>query len=101
MNNERFGRRITSIRKQKEMTQRYLAAMSGVSAQYLNDIERGRRNPPQNDVLVGMALALDTPLFYLQMLAGKLPSDIDVSRYTPEAVVCALDAFKNELRDWN
>lgn len=93
-----FGKRISSARKQEKMTQRALAALVRISPQYLNDIEHGRRNPPSNKVLERMAATLRMPLFFLQLLAGRLPDCMDISRYTPKTVERALDAFVNELQ---
>jgi len=39
------GRNVRKIRKAKGLTQEVLAEVSGVSQQYVSDLERGRRNP--------------------------------------------------------
>lgn len=39
------GRNVRRIRKAKGLTQEVLAELSGVSQQYVSELERGRRNP--------------------------------------------------------
>jgi transcriptional regulator with XRE-family HTH domain len=39
------GRNLHRIRLQKDLTQEQLADRSGLSQQYLSDLERGKRNP--------------------------------------------------------
>lgn len=39
------GRNFARIRKGKNLTQEQVAALSGISQQYISDLERGRRNP--------------------------------------------------------
>ena len=39
------GRNVRRIRLEKGLTQEALADQSGLSQQYLSDLERGRRNP--------------------------------------------------------
>ena len=40
-----IGKRIRRIRKQKEMTQEFVAEKSGLSSVYISFIEVGKRNP--------------------------------------------------------
>lgn len=39
------GRNFARIRKAKNLTQEQVAALSGISQQYISGLERGRRNP--------------------------------------------------------
>jgi transcriptional regulator with XRE-family HTH domain len=39
------GRNFARLRKEKELTQEEVAALSGYSQQYLSGLEKGRRNP--------------------------------------------------------
>jgi transcriptional regulator with XRE-family HTH domain len=39
------GRNVLRIRLEKDLTQEQLAERSGLSQQYLSDLERGKRNP--------------------------------------------------------
>jgi transcriptional regulator with XRE-family HTH domain len=56
-----FGRSIRSYRKQRGMSQEDLAEASGLSRNYVSDIERGVRNPSLL-ALIGIARALRMPL---------------------------------------
>jgi transcriptional regulator with XRE-family HTH domain len=49
-----FGRSIRRLRKQRGLTQEDLAEKSGISRNYVSDMERGVRNP---SVLALVALA--------------------------------------------
>lgn len=57
------------------LTQKDLAARLNVSPQYLNDIERGRRNPPYALVeQIAQVLKADPDLLYV--LCGRIPPDL-------------------------
>jgi transcriptional regulator with XRE-family HTH domain len=56
-----FGRSIRSYRKQRGLSQEDLAEKSGLSRNYISDIERGVRNPSLL-ALIGIARALRLPL---------------------------------------
>jgi transcriptional regulator with XRE-family HTH domain len=56
-----FGRSIRSYRKQRGLSQEDLAEASGLSRNYISDIERGVRNPSLL-ALIGIARALRMPL---------------------------------------
>jgi len=43
--NEKVGKRIRSIRRNKKMTQEDLALESKIDYSYINEIEAGKRNP--------------------------------------------------------
>jgi transcriptional regulator with XRE-family HTH domain len=49
-----FGRSVRSLRKRRGLSQEDLAEKSGISRNYVSDIERGVRNP---GLLVMVALA--------------------------------------------
>lgn len=67
-----------------------------ISAQYLNDIERGRRNPPSEDMIIQIAEVLEESADYLQFLAGRIPNDIG-SDLPPEKFEAAMKAFRKEI----
>jgi len=48
---KKFGPFIREIRIQKGLGQRELASKIGVSASYLNDIEKDKRTAPKLDVI--------------------------------------------------
>jgi transcriptional regulator with XRE-family HTH domain len=98
-----FGRTIAAERKKRGLSQKDLAARivkedeTPISPQYLNDIERDRRNPPSEDLIAQLAEALDLNADYLFYLAGQIPpEDRDGSR-PREAVEAAFVAFRKEL----
>lgn len=41
---QKFGNRVRELRSTKGMTQEDLASLSGLSRQYIGDVERGIRN---------------------------------------------------------
>ena len=73
---------ILKARPDKELLQRDVAAaiekQDGVamSASYLNDIERDRRNPPNAHIIRQLASTLDLDEDYLFFLAGRIPIDL-------------------------
>jgi len=99
-----FGQVIAEARKKKGSSQKDLAMRikkedgAPISPQYLNDIERDRRNPPSEFILSQIAKELNLSLDYLQILAGKVPEDIQVEQYKPEEIEAAILAFRRTLR---
>ena len=57
----RFGNRLRSIRKSKNLSQEALAHLSGLDRTYLSGVERGQRNISLNNIEV-IAEALEIPL---------------------------------------
>jgi len=100
-----FGQAISEARKNKQMSQKQLAGLilkedgKPISPQYLNDIERDRRNPP-GDFLIGQfARVLDVPEEYFFFLAHEIPPGYrgDAPR-NPEQVREAFQAFARSYR---
>jgi transcriptional regulator with XRE-family HTH domain len=56
-----FGKKIKAIRKDREMTQERLAELSGLSLQYIGEIERGTRNPSLTS-MESLSAAFDLPI---------------------------------------
>lgn len=56
-----FGKKIKSIRRSRDITQEKLADLSGLSLQYIGEIERGRRNPSLTSI-EQLSKALDIPM---------------------------------------
>ena len=98
-----FGQTIARARKDKGVSQRELAMQivkedgAPISPQYLNDIERDRRNPPSDHLLEQLAGALDLDKDYLYFLAGKFPSDMRAGSRNPKQVAEAFRAFRRTL----
>ncbi len=70
-----LGGIIRETRRQRNEQQKVVAHRIGVSAQYLNDIEHGRRSVP-HPTLRRIAAELDLPYDALCVYAGLLPNDL-------------------------
>ncbi len=98
-----FGPIIAEARKRAGLSQRDLAARirkedgAPISPQYLNDIERDRRNPPSAHLIKEFARELNLPYDYLSFAAGELPDDLRDGRHPPEKVEAAFKAFRRTL----
>ncbi len=99
-----FGQFILNQRKEFGLSQKDLAARikkedgAPISAQYLNALERDRRNPPSDFLLKQLARELKIPLDYIQFLAGQFPEDLREGSYQPETVEKAFLAFRKALK---
>ena len=99
-----FGRYIAEARKKIPMSQKELAAkilreedQQPISPQYLNDIERDRRNPSSDALIKQFAKVLKIDADYLHYLAGKLPDDRP-KNLTEEEVKEAFTVFRRPKR---
>jgi transcriptional regulator with XRE-family HTH domain len=101
-----FGQIIADARKQLGISQKTLAERikkedgESISPQYLNDIERDRRNPPSEYLIIQFAKELDLKKDYLLLAAGTLPQDIAarLQDSDPEAVERAFRAFRKTIK---
>ena len=99
-----FGEAITLARKDKKLSQKQVAAGTlkedgqAISAQYLNDIEHDRRNPPSEYIVRQLADTLDLDLDYLLFLAGRFPADVLEMSRDQEGIKTAMKAFRSSLR---
>ena len=96
-----FGRYIADARKNLQMSQKELASQilreeddEPISPQYLNDIERDRRNPSSDHLIQQFAKVLKIDADYLSYLAGKLPEEIRRKNLSEDAVKAAFLAFR-------
>ena len=102
-----FGEAITQARKERKLSQKEVAAATlkedgeSISAQYLNDIEHDRRNPPGGAIIRQLATILDLDADYLFFLAGRLPSDVLELSLDREDISQAMRAFRRNLRSGN
>lgn len=77
-----FGDAIRSARQARGLSLRELSEKvpkadgSTYSAQYLNDMEHGRRKPPDEQMIRDLARALDLDPEVLLALAGREPQEI-------------------------
>ena len=95
-----FGACIAEARKGLKMSQKELAEKillqeedKAISQQYLNDIERDRRNPTSDHLIQQFARVLKIDANYLHYLAGKVPDDIRRMNLSAEEVKTAFTAF--------
>ncbi len=95
-----FGQAISEARKLKQLSQKQLASRvmkddgNPISPQYLNDIERDRRNPPGEYLMSQFARILEIPEEYLYFLAHEIPPKYrQVSPSSPQQVQEAFQAF--------
>jgi transcriptional regulator with XRE-family HTH domain len=100
-----FGQALSAARKKKQMSQKQLATMvlkedgEPISPQYLNDIERDRRNPPGEYLISQFAKILDTPEEYFYFLANQIPPRYRHDRpSSPVQVRQAFEAFARSYR---
>jgi transcriptional regulator with XRE-family HTH domain len=101
-----FGRFLAQKRKEAGLSQKDLAARikkedgSPISPQYLNDVERDRRNPPSEHFIKQLASELGVPDDYLYFLASQYPDDLrdEPHRYDSHRVQAAFQAFRRELK---
>ncbi|MDR0840074.1 MAG: helix-turn-helix domain-containing protein [Christensenellaceae bacterium] len=106
-----FCRFLKEKRRERTMTVREMAERSGLSSGYYSDLESGRRNPPEREILDKMLAVLnasddDKKVFY--DLAGKARSEAppDLPEYINEneVVRVALRLAKDQgdtTRVWN
>ena len=74
-----FGEFLQRKREEKQITLRKMAEMLHVSAPYLSDIEKGRRNPPEMEKLEQIAqilLLTDEEKSAMLDLAGKMRNSV-------------------------
>lgn len=101
-----FGEIISEARKKVGISQKELADRikkedgEAISPQYLNDIERDRRNPPSEFLIAQFAKELKLSRDYLMLAAGTLPSELTqkLSGSDPESVERAFQAFRRQLK---
>jgi transcriptional regulator with XRE-family HTH domain len=96
-----FGTCIAEARKNLKMSQKELAAKifleeenKAISPQYLNDIERDRRNPTSDHLIQQFAKVLKIDAHYLHYLAGKVPEAIRRMNLSAEEVKAGFTAFR-------
>jgi len=96
---ETFGSYVRRLRITRSIGQRELARAIGVSAPYLNDIEKSKRAAPRVDVINALAQVLDADLETINDLAGSsknaLPPDIVEFIQVNQEVISLLRMIKN------
>ena len=100
-----FGTMVSEARRAIGMSQRELASKvkkedgQAISAQYLNDVERDRRNPPSEFLIGQIAEALKLSKDVLCLAAGTIPNDVKRMAATqPERIEEAFKAFRRAVK---
>jgi transcriptional regulator with XRE-family HTH domain len=99
----RFGDVIAAERKANGLSQKELASRIikedgvAISPQYLNDLERNRRNPPTEYIIERLAEELGLDPEYLFYVSGQMPPDLRDGTRPKEEVRQAFVAFRREL----
>jgi len=100
-----FGQIIASARKSKQMSQKQLASMiikedgTPISPQYLNDIERDRRNPPGDHFIKQFAQILGISEEYMFFIMNQIPPKYrQKGPANPTVVHEAFEAFARSYR---
>lgn len=100
-----FGTIISEARRGLGMSQKDLAAAikkedgQQISAQYLNDIEHDRRNPPSELLIAQIATVLKLDKDVLCLVAGTIPQDLKKMATTqPEKVEEAFKVFRRTVK---
>ena len=99
-----FGRAIAESRKKASLSQKELAALikkedgEQISPQYLNDIERERRNPPAEFLIDQFAMVLGIPREVLYYQAGELTTEDKGIGADQDRIVAAYTAFRKTIR---
>src|SRR5258708_38253752 len=101
-----FGNAVSEARKVLGLSQKQLAERikkedgEAISPQYLNDIERDRRNPPSEYLISQFAKELKLSKNYLLAAASSLPSDLKklVEDSDQQAVAKAFQPFRKQIK---
>src|SRR5690348_4172234 len=73
---QEFGATLRDRRRAAAISQRELAARTGLDFSYISKVENGRVPPPAADTIVALCQALDTPPEALLALTRKIPSAV-------------------------
>lgn len=110
MNEQNFGEFLQKKRTERKITLRKMAEQLNMSAPYLSDIEKGRRNPPEMEkleLISNILLLSDEEKSLMLDLAGRmrnsvapdLPEYIMGRDYVSAALRTARDLDADEA-DW-
>jgi transcriptional regulator with XRE-family HTH domain len=100
-----FGEVLSAARRAKGLSQKELAARvkkedgQPISPQYLNDVERNRRNPPSEFLIGKFAEELDYSKDLLCLAAGTVPTDVQkLVASQPANAEAAFKAFRKAVK---
>ena len=89
------------LKKRLESEKKHIKKDDGmeISAQYLNDIEHDRRNPPSEKIIEQFAEELKLDKDVLCLIAGTVPKDVqNLSKENPEKAKDFFKAFRRDLK---
>jgi len=93
-----FAEHVRRVRRERGLSQKSAASAIGVSPQYLNDIERARREPPSDAVIERIAAAYEHETVPLYVYAGRLPPPLrDLDPEDAVILASVLDNFAFDL----
>ena len=101
-----FGKKISDQRKKLGYSQKGMAQRikkedeTPITAQYLNDIEHGRRNPPPEYILRQLAKILEIEFDILSYWAGKLPETRNLN-LSDEEILDGMKLFRKSPKENN
>ncbi len=90
-----FGKRLRQLRIERKINQRVLATRVGIDFTYLSKIENERMPAPSEDVIVKLAVVLETDSDELLRLAQKVPQDIQSAINRSPSMPSLLRAVSN------
>ena len=96
---QNFGEFLQRKRTEKQITLRKMAEMIGITAPYLTDIEKDRRNPPEMEKLEDKTTMYDLAGKKRNSVAPDLPDYIMEHDYVSAALRTARDLDASEA-DW-
>ena len=101
-----FGAIVSEAQRAKGFSQKEFASKlkkedgTAISAQYLNDIEHDRRNPPSEFLIGQIAELLTVSKDVLCVAAGTISIDLQkMARTQPARVEQAFKAFRRAVKD--
>ncbi len=89
-----FGERMRSLRRERRMTQRDVAAAVPMSGGHLSRLETGDYGPPPDETIERLAEILDADVDELFQIAGRTPVD----SHFEQQVLAELKAIRAELK---
>jgi len=98
-----FGEYIAARRKALKLTQKDVALQLikddgiPISLSYFHDIEAGKRNPPNDQIIEQLAAILGIRAELLYFQAERMPADFKREGVPEERILAAYEAFRREI----
>jgi transcriptional regulator with XRE-family HTH domain len=97
---ETFGQILRNLRREKNISQRELAASIGVDFSYISKVENDRLAPPAAETILKIANKLGVASEILLFSSGKLSENIkDIVTSSPEVIRFLNEAREMHLKD--